>query len=175
MSPIERITLPASITNIENYAFYHCYNLREVTSLIEEPFVLNSWRPFSGYRDVKKRMWPIEDYFTKITLEDYNYPEPEYTTEDGDYSLAQDITLYVPAGTKEKYIEKGWGVFKEIIEIGSESTAIETPEVVHPSNGNQQETWYTLDGRKQDRKPVRNGIGIVRRADGTVQKIAAER
>ena len=38
---LEKITIPAGVTAIENYAFEYCYNLNQVSSLIKQPFEIS--------------------------------------------------------------------------------------------------------------------------------------
>ncbi len=84
------VTIPSSVTSIGWGAFYNCPSLTSVTSLIEEPFEIDSY-----------------------TFENWNYEtlESEFTS----------ATLYVPAGTKEKYeATPAWNQFQNIVELGLE-------------------------------------------------------
>ena len=84
------VTIPSSVTSIGWGAFYNCPSLTSVTSLIEEPFEIDSY-----------------------TFENWNYEtlESEFTS----------ATLYVPAGTKEKYqATPAWNQFLNIVEMDIE-------------------------------------------------------
>ncbi len=84
------VTIPSSVTSIGWEAFYQCPSLTSVTSLIEEPFEIDSY-----------------------TFTNWNYEtlESEFTS----------ATLYVPAGTKEKYeATPAWNQFQNIVEMGLE-------------------------------------------------------
>lgn len=83
------ISLPNTVTSIEERAFLGCYELKEIYSYIESPFVIASG--------------------TK------NYNGTNLVTNVFEYSNA---TLYVPVGTKEKYeATEGWKEFMNIVEM----------------------------------------------------------
>ena len=67
-------------------------------------------------------------------------------------------TLYVPAGTKDKYKNtEGWKNFRTIKELTEEETSISQPEIASELNAD----WYTLDGRKLEGEPTEKGVYIV--------------
>lgn len=111
ISGLTSVTIPEGVTSIGDHAFFncpeltsvtipssvtsigewafHCPNLTTVTSLIEEPFEID----------------PQAFVFTNWT-------------EDGQEEFTK-ATLYVPAGTKEKYeATSGWSQFQNIVEMG---------------------------------------------------------
>jgi hypothetical protein len=78
------VTIPNSVTSIGGCAFCNCYDLTEVWSMIKEPFAIenNVFLNVIYYND--------EDFYEKFT----------------------NATLYVPIGTKEKYLATdGWKEF----------------------------------------------------------------
>lgn len=90
LDEIIRITIPKSVKKIEKSAFSNCKNLKEVTSLIEDPFEIDSmvFCNYLGYSNGKN--------VYKFT----------------------DATLYVPIGKKTKYQQTaGWKNFKNIVEF----------------------------------------------------------
>ena len=89
-SGLTSVTIPSSVTSIGESVFFGCTSLISVTSLIAEPFEIDS--------DVF-RMW---------------------NEETGQYEFTS-ATLYVPAGTKEKYLATpAWNQFLNIVEMGLE-------------------------------------------------------
>jgi hypothetical protein len=82
------VTIPSSVTSIDNYAFFGCSALTKVTSLIKEPFTIE------------------ENVFTYYDI-DVSW-SPVFTS----------ATLYVPAGTKSLYeATPAWNQFQDIVEI----------------------------------------------------------
>ena len=111
------VEIPNRVTSIVDYAFYDCSGLTSVTSLIEEPFDIDT------------------STFSKDT-----------------YSNA---TLYVPAGTKEKYkATKGWKDFKNIVEM--DDMGIDAVDA--QPNSSADAPVYNLNGQRVN-VPV-NGIYI---------------
>ena len=103
---LKNVTLGSSVTNIGERAFYHCKELKEVYSYIEEPFDITDPYMFTVYDSDKK---------------DFYWP---------------DRTLYVPIGTKALYeATDGWKVFKTIVEMGTtELEPIEAETTVNTNN-----------------------------------------
>jgi hypothetical protein len=65
----------------------------------------------------------------------------------------ENVTLYVPMGTKEKYVENpGWNMFKNIVEMG-------TTDLQSPSMPEASPVLYDLQGRQATGSP-RKGIYI---------------
>ena len=82
------VTIPSSVKSIGLYAFAYCSSLSTVTSLIEKPFSIDS----------------------SVFISHWNSETFQY-----DFTTA---TLYVPAGTKEKYLAtEGWNQFQNIVEM----------------------------------------------------------
>lgn len=154
-SPITSITLPANITSIEDRAFEGCRKITNVISLIEDPFVIDR----IVFRSDSYEIWG-ENGELLITLEDFINGA---FIDDGDYLgdalyLHENMTLYVPQGTKAKYEATScWNKFKEIIEIGSS----DIKEAIQNSNqGQETNVWYSIDGAKLNGKPQKKGIYI---------------
>ena len=71
-------------------------------------------------------------------------------------SLPEDVTLYVPIGSKEAYeTAPGWNYFAgHIVEI--DPTSIKNVAISVDDAG----AWYTLDGKRLSQKPTAKGIYI---------------
>ena len=81
-----------------------------------------------------------------------------------DSSNYSNATLYVPFGTKDKYLATdGWKNFTNIVEM--DETAVKD---VSASNINEAK-YYSLDG-KQFSQPQK-GLNILKMSDGTTRKI----
>jgi hypothetical protein len=80
------------------------------------------------------------------------------TITQGVFSNRANATLYVKQGCKAAYMAADyWKEFKEIIEIGSDDEA----GISHNSNNTKTNShWYTLDGRKLDKKPTAKGMYV---------------
>lgn len=110
---LENIVFPNSIEQIDKVAFWGCNSITSITI----PSGVKTIENFAFY-DCKN--------LKSVTS---NIPDP-FEIDEGVFALEQsDIPsaiLYVPAGTKSKYLStKGWNMFKTIIEIG---TTVETSE-----------------------------------------------
>lgn len=156
MHPITSITIPANITDIGSSLFYGCTKMESVTSLIEEPFEIK--RSVFGLNALQDKLF--DENGLKISLEEYKGLEDDnirYSYNEEKY-LHENMTLYVPQGTKAKYeATPCWNEFKEIIEIGSS----DIKEAIQNSNqGQETNVWYSIDGAKYNGKPQKKGIYI---------------
>lgn len=91
-SGLEKVTIGRAVKELEGGTFYECDNIREVWSYIEEPF------------DV------IDHEYAPCEMELIGRCFPEAVT--------REATLYVPKGTKLKYLAKrGWREFVTISDV----------------------------------------------------------
>ena len=143
------VTIPESVTTIERNAFYDCKNL---TSIIIPNSVTN----------IGEQAFALCYGLTSI----YSYVENPISSSGSNFdnSNYSNATLYVPYGTKDKYLATdGWKNFAKIVEMGE--TAVKD---VSASNINEAK-YYSLDG-KQISQPQK-GLNILKMSDGTTRKV----
>ena len=134
------LILPSSISQIGYGAFEHC-KLESVTSYIKEPFEL--------YKGTFITTW-TEEIFDNGSIS---------------YSESNDIdaTLYVPTGTREKYLAtEGWNLFKNIVEFNP--AGIENIEAIEGTA-----IIYNIKGHKLDK--IQKGMNILRESNGRMRKV----
>ena len=107
-SGLTSVTIGNSVTNIGNYAFTHCSGLtsvtigNSVTSIGEGAFLF-----CPGLTSV-----------ISLIEEPFEINENTFCYWAGDHEEFTTATLYVPAGTKEKYEStSAWNMFKDIVEL----------------------------------------------------------
>ena len=96
-SRLEKVTIGRSVKALEGGTFYGCDNIREVWSYIEEPFDVIDYEHAHGNMVLVGRCFPK--------------------------AVTSEATLYVPNGTKEKYLAKsGWRDFGNICDVNQTAT-----------------------------------------------------
>jgi len=127
---LNSVTFGNGVTEIGNYAFYNCSELRSVTIPKSVADIGNS--AFYGCKGLTSVTSYIEDPFA---LSSYAF-----------YSLSSACVLYVPYGTRDKYISEGWTekIFKGGIVEMDETTSIEEIE----DNGGEGDVYYNLSGQR---------------------------
>ena len=149
MCPITSITIPANVTDISSSAFCGCSKLKSVISLIEEPFEISN-TTFYTYIGLNKL---YDENGIKMTLEEYTNIDDDILYGEKIY-MYEDITLYVPGGTKTKYEATScWNEFKEIIEIDPSGIKDIRTE------GAKSTSVYNISGQKLT--APRKGINII--------------
>ena len=132
---------------------------------------------FSCIQDLKSLVIPssirrIGSAFTNSGLETvYSYIEEPYDLGGNQFNIYESdgylfgpSTLYVPKGTKEKYLEKeGWRLFRNIYEMGDANSIADIKKL------EMQTEVYTLSGMRQ--KSMTQGLNIIRKSDGTSYKV----
>lgn len=134
---LSSITIPSSVTTIENSAFKGCESLESVYSCIQDPFEID------------------DNVFGK------------WNSNTGKVEFGTSATLYVPKGTKSKYLKvAAWNKFKKIEEFDEVPTSIDNArnEVFAIESD-----WYSISG--QSLNNPKRGINIVRMTDGTTRKV----
>ena len=137
------------MTNIGKRAFCDCSGLTSIT--IPNSVTSISYDAFYGCTGL-----------TSI----YSYVENPISSSGSyfDSSNYTNATLYVPYGTKDKYLSTtGWKNFVNIVEM--DETAVKE---VSASNTNEAK-YYSLDG-KQLSQPQK-GLNILKMSDGTTRKV----
>jgi len=80
----------------------------------------------------------------------------------------KDATLYVPKGTKEKYMAaQYWQNFGTIIEMDEVAASVD--ETISNSVETMVMGRYALDGQRMATQ--QKGLNIIRLSDGTVRKV----
>ena len=139
--------IPGSVTSIGIGAFYHCKGLTSVT-IPNSVTSIDIWA-FNGCTGLTSVISMIEEPFEIFENVFSNY----------------NATLYVPAGTKEKYEgTPAWNKFENIVE-GIENT-IESVE----TDAQAEETErYNVSGQRIS--SPQKGLNIVKMSDGTTRKV----
>ena len=147
-SALTSVSIPNSVTTIGRRAFDDCPNLTSV-SIPNSVTSIGS----SAFEDAN---------FNSI----YSYIESPTSSTGSSFDISNYInaTLYVPYGTKEKYLATyGWKNFTNIVEMSE--TALKK---VSASNI-EEAKFFSLDGKiiSQPQK----GLNILKMSDGTTRKI----
>lgn len=117
-SELEKVTIGHSVKALEGGTFYGCDKIIEIWSYIEEPFDVIDYDLMSG--------------------DERCFPEV----------VTREAILYVPQGTKEKYLDRrGWRDFTNIHDI------LQTGIQVSTSADNSTCLIYDLSGRRVHGKP----------------------
>ena len=164
--------IPNSVTSIGWYAFCGCLGLtsvtipNSVTSIGERAFMgcsgLTSVTIGNSVTSIGERAF--EDCLRLTSIYSYIENPTSNTGSKFDSSNYTDATLYVPSGTKDKYLATaGWKKFTNIVEMGE--TAVKE---ISASNTNEAK-YFSLDG-KQFSRP-RKGLNILKMSDGTTRKV----
>ena len=171
---LKSVIIPNSVTSIGYRAFYGCSYLtsviipKNVTSIGEGAFgycealtsatIPNSVKSIGSYAFGNcPELTSIYSYIENPTSDTgSNFESSHYTN----------ATLYVPQGTKNKYLATdGWKNFANIVEMDA--------TVVHEIGGEETEAKvignYSING-KQLSAPQK-GLNIIRMSDGTTRKI----
>ncbi|MBR6187384.1 MAG: leucine-rich repeat domain-containing protein [Prevotella sp.] len=152
------MVIPDSVVSIESEAFYLCKNLKRVTLPQSLSFIganafmrsgLETVTIPSGVKNIQSQAFAYIPTLTRITslIEeplDLSMPICDETGYDT-------VTLYVPTGTKEKYMAaEGWKDFAHIVEIDKSSVndaIVETDAARSPV--------YDLQGRRLSGEPTK--------------------
>ena len=166
------IIIPNSVTSIESEAFDGCLNLtslslgENVKSIGENAFnqcsALTSVSIPNSVTTIGRRAFDDDANLNSI----YSYIESPTSSTGSSFDISNYInaTLYVPYGTKEKYLATdGWKNFTNIVEMSE--TALKK---VSASNIDEAK-FFSLDGKiiSQPQK----GLNILKMSDGTTRKI----
>lgn len=142
---LKKINLPNGLETIEREAFYHCDSLEQIIF----PATLNFLgQECCSYMPGLKRIYCMSSeppVCKESTLNPGNSPFGKYNS---DFYLRtpNDIPIYVPVGTAEKYRNAwGWDYFTNFIETDDFPTSIHNVTTEHYDSKN---CVYDLMGRK---------------------------
>ena len=154
-SGLTSVTIGNSVTNIGDYAFYDCSGLTSVT--IPNSVTNIGDFAFHGCPDLTSVISLIEEPFEINENTFYNWV--------GDHDEFTTATLYVPAGTKEKYESTpAWNKFANIVEgIENAVKSVETDAQV------EETVRYNVGGQRIS--TPQKSLNIVKMSDGTTRKI----
>ena len=146
------ITIPEGVTSLESAAFSGCSSLTSITI----PSTVNRiGMGVFGFMDLEYVVSLIQDPFDL----QHDWVVPQFTA-----NTLEHATLYVPAGTINKYKAKnGWKEFVHIKE--GLPTGIKAPE----RKGVNELKRYDLSGRTV--KNSSRGVNIIQMDDGTTKKV----
>ena len=146
------ITIPEGVTSLESAAFSGCSSL---TSITIPSTVTRIGMGVFGFMDLEYVVSLIQDPFDLSN----DWVVPQFTA-----NTFEHATLYVPAGTINKYKTKnGWKDFvniKEGLPAGIKASEIK---------GSNEVKRYDLSGRAV--KHSSRGVNIIRMNDGTTKKV----
>lgn len=139
------------VKEIGDDAFFGCENLRNVVSLIEDPFNINH------------SCFACSPYYYDEGLQDLIY------SQEHEKLIYNNATLIVPNGTIGKYKStQGWMTFANIIEQGESSVVAP----IRTANLNGCDKIYNLDGKQVNY--LQKGLNIIRIKDGTTRKVVVK-
>lgn len=111
MGNLTSVEIPSSVTRIATEAFGFNYSLNTIT-------IPNS------VTTIEERAFYTTSNFSTVTSLIENPYEISETAFDGDDNFFNNVTLYVPAGTKSLYeTTAGWSKFHNIVELGGSEEA----------------------------------------------------
>ena len=146
------ISIPNSVTTIKELAFHGCISLTSITI----PSSVTSIKGAAFYS-----CWSLTSVISYIQ-------KPQTLEEETFDDISKNCTLYVPKGTRNAYIAKGWteSIFKGgIVEMEETPTSIKKTEEVERSLVN----YYNMNGQRVS--ALQKGINIQHMSDGSVRKV----
>ena len=145
---LSSISISNSVTTIEGWTFHGCRNLTSVT--IPNSVSNIGEHAFNGCNNLISIFSLIEEPFG---IEGKESGLKTFTE-----GVFNNAVLYVPVGTKDKYMNtRGWKDFTHIMELEAENTSFNQVEVTSATDSD----WYSLNGKKLNGVPSDKGVYIV--------------
>ena len=146
------LTIPSSVTSIDNYTFAGCSGLTSLTIP-------------SGVTSIGNYAFADCSGLTSIYVYTKKLPELGYNVFSG--CDAKNCTVYVPKGTIDDYKLSKFGYFEKIVEFDAAGI-----DKVATSTNAKEVSRYSANGQRLS-APAK-GLNIVKYSDGSVKKVVVQ-
>ena len=146
------LTIPSSVTSIDNYTFAGCSGLTSLTIP-------------SGVTSIGNYAFADCSGLTSIYVYTKKLPELGYNVFSG--CDAKNCTVYVPKGTIDDYKLSKFGYFEKIVEFDAAGI-----DKVATSTNAKEVSRYSANGQRLS-APAK-GLNFVKYSDGSVKKVVVQ-